>query len=352
MLTRSSSALLAATSCLVLHAQITFEYTDLAVPGDVIERYVDTIPAFDAGGDGVAQLWDFSAAVPDEVATTTVSTAAGTPYASGFATSNVAMTNDGVNYLYFNATPSSLIATGVAGDFLNDGQQLVIPFAPALLSHQFPRDFEDHFSHNYAFDVVASGTAFSVHSVRLRHRGLVRDTTDAYGQITTPTGTYNALRVKTIDTATDSIWIRLFSFAPWSFLQASQGTTTSYSWLTKETKLAVAEMTFDSLGAPARFTYTSIPPSISTGIAASPVAQVELFPSPAQDTFTLRLREAGAFHRVQVLSSDGKIMDERSMAQRNAQTFDTSAWASGVYHVRLWPAGNEAPLVLRAMVAR
>lgn len=352
MLTRLPSTLIAVALCTAGQCQITFEHDDLAVPGDVIERYVDSIPQFNAGGSGAEQYWDFSTAVADEVVTTTVTTAAATPYASSFAGSNLAMTNDAVNYVYFNSTPASLLTTGAAGDFLNDGQSLVVPFNPSLLSHQFPRTFGDHFSDDYALAVEADGAAFSVNKVRLRHRGVVRDTTDAYGQITTPMGTYEALRVKTTDISTDSIWIKLFAFAPWTFLQTTESITTSYSWLAKETKLAVAEMTFDSLGVPARFTYTSIPPAISTGMTAIGEAAVELYPSPAQDAFTIRLNGSRDFDHVEVFASDGRAMASVTLVQRSVHTFDSSDWAPGLYLLRFWPVGDGVPLVLRAAVQR
>ncbi len=352
MLTRLSSTLIAVSLCIAGQCQITFEHDDLAVPGDVIERYVDTIPLFDAGGSGADQVWDFSAAITDEVFITTVTTLVATPYSSSFAGSNLAMTNDAVNYIYFNSTPASLVTTGAAGDFLDDGQNLVVPFNPSLLNHQFPRSFGDHFSDDYALAVEADGAAFSVNRVRLRHRGVVRDTTDAYGQITTPIGTYNALRVKTTDTSTDSIWIKLLSFTPWTFLQVTESNTTSYSWLAKETKLAVAEMTFDSLGVPARFTYTSIPPAISTGMVAIGETGVELYPSPAQDAFTIRLNGSRDFDHVEVFASDGRAMATVALGKRSTHTFDSSDWAPGVHLLRFWPSGEGAPLVMRVAVQR
>ncbi len=333
-----------------LNAQITFGYEDLAVPGDVVERYVDTIPAFGPGGSGAGQIWDLSAAVPDDTVITTVSTPDTTPYASGFAGSNVAMTNNGVDFLYFNSTPAALIATGAAGDFLQDGQELVVPFNPSLFSHQLPRNYGDRFSDTYAFEVVADGAAFGVHSVRLRHSGSVRDTTDAYGQITTPVGTYDALRVKSTDFTTDSIWVRILSFTPWTLIQGTRDTTVAYSWLAKETKLAVAEMSFDSLGDPARFTYSAIPPSISTGLDAREVSMAHIHPVPAQDGFTLSLGSVGTYDRAEVFSPDGRCMAVTSLTHQGSLWFETSDWGSGIYLLRLWSTQGRGPTVLRAVV--
>jgi hypothetical protein len=331
-------------------AQITFEYEDLAVPGDVVERYVDTIPAFGPGGSGAGQVWDFSAAVNDETVITTVSTPATTPYANSFTGSNLAMTNDGVNYVYFNSTPATLVSTGAAGDFLNDGQSLVVPFNPSVFVHQFPRNYGDQFSDNYAFEVVADGAAFSVHSVRLRHRGSVRDTTDAFGQITTPVSTYDVLRTKSTDFTTDSIWIRLFSFTPWTFLQATQDTLVSYTWQGKEAKLAVAEMTFDSLGAPARFTYTSILPSITTGVNGRAGSLPSIHPVPATDGFTITLPETGLFRSAEVVGLDGRTVATLAIGAGDRLQVPTMGWAPGAYLVRLWPAADGVPYQMRAVV--
>jgi hypothetical protein len=333
-----------------LNAQITFEYEDLAVPGDVVERYVDTIPAFGPGGSGAAQVWVFTAAVPDETVITTVSTPATTPYASSFTGSNLAMTNDGVNFVYFNSTPATLISTGAAGDFLNDGQSLTVPFNPSLTAHQFPRNYGGQFSDTYAFEVVADGAAFSVQSVRLRHRGSVRDTTDAYGQISTPVGTYDVLRTKTTDFTTDSIWIRLFSFAPWTFVQATQDTLLSYTWQGKEAKLAVAEMTFDSLGAPARFTYTSLLPSITTGVAGRSGTAPSIHPVPAIEGFTVLAGEAGVYRTAELIAMDGKVLATRPFGAGDRLQLSTADRSPGVYFVRLWPADGDVPVLLRAVV--
>jgi hypothetical protein len=347
---RFSTAFFGTVMLSTLQAQITFEYADLPVPGDVVERYVDTIPTFGPGGNGGGQSWDFSTAVPRVTQITTVSNPAATPYASSFVSSNLAMTNDGVNFLYFNSTAATLIATGAAGDFLNDGQQLVIPFNPTLTIHQFPRNYGDQFSDTYAFEVVANGAAFNVHSVRLRHRGSVRDTTDAYGQITTPVGTYDALRVKSTDFTTDSIWIRLFAFAPWSLVESLADTTVSYSWLAKQTKLAVAEMTLDSLGSAARFTYTSILPSITTGIAGRSGIAPSIHPVPTADGFTITLPSSGQFRLAEVVGMDGRTVTTHAIGTGDRLRIPTMGWAPGAYVVRLWPVANDVPYQLRAVI--
>ncbi|MCB0764131.1 MAG: hypothetical protein R2815_12135 [Flavobacteriales bacterium] len=331
-------------------AQITFEFEDFPVAGDVIERYRDTLITFGPGGGGTGQTWDFSDADPMETIITTVSTPASTPYAAAFASSDLAMTTDGTSFLFFNAGPGTVIATGAAGDFLDDGQLLTVPFAPTLTGHQFPRVYGDHFTDTYALAVDANGAAFGVNMVRLHHRGEVHDTTDAYGEITTPIGTYDALRVRSTEYSTDSIWIRLFSFTPWTFLQAVRDTNTTYSWLAKETKLPVAEMTLDSLGAPASFTYSAIPPALVTHTPVRRDHGAHIGPIPASTQLTVYLEDGQRFRSGEVLAADGRRMATLLLGNTDRCTIDVQDWPTGMYQVRLWPHVDGPAVMIRAIV--
>lgn len=334
-----------------LQAQIIIEYGDLAVPGDVIERYRDTLPSYGPGPAGEGQVWDMSMAQSHETITTTVSTAASTPFASAFATSNLAMTNDGSNYLYFRSQPTFMEATGFGGDPLGSGTPLSVGFAPALLLHQLPRAYGSNFTDDYYFQAIVDGSAFGVHSVRLRHRGDVRDSTDGHGALTTPAGTYQTLRVKSIEYSVDSIWFRLLSFTPWTLLSATQDTSVTYTWLAKETKLAVAEMTFDSTGAPARFIHSSLPPSITTAITAAHSDQeLSLWPVPAAHEVVLRLGDAAVHSHLQVTAMDGRLVKERGIRGESQVRWEVGSWSAGPYVVRVHRLDGGPPQVLRMVV--
>jgi hypothetical protein len=335
---------------LSLVAQITFEFDDLPVVGDVVVRHVDTIPAFGPGPAGAAVAWDFSTATPILTTTTTMLAPSATPHAAAFAGSNLAMVDQADNYLFFSSSATELIVNGIAGDLLGTGDVLTIPFSPTLKVHELPRTFGSNFNDQYFFQVIADGSAFGVNSIQLRHRGNVFDTTDAYGQITTPIGTYDCLRVKTTEFSVDSLWFRLLPFGPYTFLQAIVDTTVSYSWLAKETKLAVADMTLDSLGNARRFTYSAIPPAITTGMLQEEVVQVQVHPLPATDGFTVEVDRAGHFRSIEVLGMDGRLHRSMAMDAGTRQYVDTNGWPPGMYMLRLLPAGMESPVVRRVLV--
>lgn len=323
-------------------AQITYEFSDLPVIGDQITRYRDTMTVYGPGPAGPNQQWNFPSPVTHEELTTSVVTVGSTPYAGSFGSSNMAMTNDNAAYLYLNVNSSTMISTGAAGDLLQNGGNMVAVFNPTLTVHNFPRQYEDNGEDTYFFQVETIDHGIPlVHSVRLRHYGHVFDTTDGYGQITTPVGTYECLRVKSTDFTLDSVWIRLFPGPPFTDWQLSNdftgpGVSTSYSWLAKETKLAVAELTFDSIGDPKNFTWSSIPPdNPPTGIADAPAQGLKVYPQPSHSHFSVEWNGAREFGVMELRSIDGRLVNSFPVADLDRLTVDVTPLPKGVYLMRM-----------------
>jgi hypothetical protein len=89
--------------------------------------------------------------------------------------------------------------------------------------------------------------------------------------------------VKRINFTTDTIWYKLFSFTPWTVLSTKIDTSYNYTWLAKETKLALAELAYDTLDNPKKFTWSLIPP-LSTSLSENNSAQDAIaYPVPTSD---------------------------------------------------------------------
>lgn len=343
------SAFLLITQPVSTQAQIQLLSTDLAVIGDQVVRYNDTIPTYAPGGSGANQTWDFSAAIIDETLTTSVQSVASTPYASDFGSSNLAMTNGTGSYLYFNQNTSLLSTTGAAGDLLETGEIIVAPFSDPLKLHQFPRTYGSFFNDTYAFQAEADGAAFGVYRIRLTHNGHVYDTTDAHGTLITPTGTYEALRVKSTDYTTDVIEVKLSAFFPWTPFTTLQDTSVSYSWHSKQEKLAIAEFAFDSIGNPARFTYSSIPPVATVGIEDRQAkGELKVYPSPATDLiWIVGSGPIDAGTMVQIFGLDGKLVLNEQLIENSLAI---GSLRSGLYFLRLLHSNKELGAPTKFMV--
>lgn len=315
-------------------AQISLLSTDMTSVGDLVVRYVDTIPAFGPGGAGVNQTWNFSMAVIDTVNNTSVVTTASTPYASTFQGATYAMTNDNQSYLYFTHTGGSMATNGAAGDLLGTGEIIEAPFSDALTLHVFPRIYGSHFDDTYAFQAEADGAPWGVERIRLTHTGHVYDTTDAYGTLITPTGTYDALRVKSTDYTTDVIEVQLFPF-PAIFTQFAtvQDTSVSYTWHAKEEMLAIAEFTYDSVGNPARFVYSTVPPVTTVGINESDNSQFSVYPQPAADQLCFNgIDNNSASRSIEIFSCTGAMVKRETL---NSSCVEVSDLNPGMYILRI-----------------
>ncbi len=313
-------------------AQITLLSSDLTSIGDNVLRYVDTVPTYGPGGAGANQIWDFSNAQNDTLNNTSVVATNTTPYASSFVNTSYAMTNNGESFLYFTHTANNIFTNGAAGDLLGTGEIIVAPFTNALVLHVFPRTFGSYFNDTYAFQAEADGAAFGVYRIRLTHNGHVYDTTDAYGTLITPTGTYDALRVKSTDFTTDVIEVKIASFLPWTPFSTVQDTSVSYSWHAKEEKLAIAEFTYDSIGNPARFVYSTVPPVTTVGVHEREANAVMLYPQPATEFVCLNQPNGSKPPRsVEIYSTAGILVKHMTM---NSLCVDVSDLTEGMYIMR------------------
>jgi hypothetical protein len=333
-------------------AQISYVFSDLPVIGDQITRYRDTISAYGQGPAGPNQHWMFPAPVQHETITTSVVAPANTPHSAQFGGSNMAMTNNNTAYIYFQNNTNAMVATGAAGDLLGNGGNMTAVFNPTLTVHNFPRTYGSTGEDTYYFEVITTDHGIAlVHSVRLRHYGHVYDTTDGYGQITTPVGTYECLRVKSTDFTIDSVWTKLFSFSPWALNNdfTGPGVSTSYSWIAKETKLNVAELSINSQGEPRNFTWSSIPP-LTTGIADTGKNGMHIYPQPASGSFTVQLSEGSEFLTAELLALDGRIVQSIAILNRNRFEMEAQGLAPGMYLLRLLPANGSGILTRKVII--
>ena len=318
-------------------AQITLLSTDLTSIGDEITRYGDTIPTYGPGAAGAAVTWNFSAAINDTTAITHVVTVASTGFSSVFASSDYAMQGATDSYLFFTHDANSYTTTGAAGDLLNTGEQIESPFSDPLTLHQFPRTYGSHFDDTYAFITEADGaglpTPIPVYRVKLTHTGHVFDTTDAYGTLITPTGTYDALRVKSVDFTTDILEYKLFAFSQWAVLSTTIDTSTSYSWHAKEEMLAIAEYSYDTIGNPKQFTYSAVPPVTTVGIVdVDEEIPFTLYPQPASNQLFIKGLNQTGNHRAEIFGIDGKMIRIEALI---GNSLNLNGLKSGMYILRI-----------------
>lgn len=307
---RTSTLLAALLLSASAFSQITITAAHMPQLNDQIPRAQDTLTNHQPGPSGPNQSWTFLNNTVHNSPTTTVVTVASTPHANDFPGSNLAYTNDNTAYVFFNASSNSLITTGAAGDLLMNGDNILTVFNPDLLLHNFPKTYGDTQTDFYAFDAEADGASFNVNRIRLFHEGTVFDTVDAWGTITTPVGTYNCLRQKHVEYSYDSILVRLLPppIGFWTTFSVTRDTGVSYSWLALETKLNVAELSFDSLGNPKNFTWSLIPPSVTISTNDMDDSEFTVYPNPASEHVIINTPTPGSNYGLMIYDATGRLV--------------------------------------------
>jgi hypothetical protein len=295
-----------------LWGQISLDQTDMPSVGDYIPRKSDTMTVLPGpGGSGPNQVWNFttlSAYVITE--NTSVVSVASTPNGNQFGNSNMAMTNDNASYLYFNKNAQSFSTQGFSGDLLGTGVINAV-FNPDLTLHQFPRTFGSSFSDTYVIDVTVPGAAINplLSQINFKRTSAVQDTTDAWGQLTTPHGTYDVLRIHTMEVLSDSIWAQPLFPPAWNLVSTSTDTTHSYSWVGKGGKLAIAEMSFDTLGLPKIFKWTEFP-GIGVGLTENQTSEIKITPNPTSSSGIISIQSCEIGEKFTLVNTLGKVVME------------------------------------------
>ncbi|MDG1842420.1 MAG: T9SS type A sorting domain-containing protein [Crocinitomicaceae bacterium] len=326
-------------SPLSFFCQISILSSDLAVPGDYIIRYQDTLVTYDEGLSGANVYWDFSNALNHVTVSTSVLDPVNTPYSANFPSSNLAMTNDSLSYIYLTKYPDSLISDGVAGDLLATGEILYSYFNPTLKTDEFPCSFGNNFSDYYAFESTADGSNINafIDQIKLIHHGTVYDTVDAWGGISTPMGFYNAIRIKTVEYSTDTIMI-LPVFPPtWSTFQTTMDTSVSYTWLTKDSGLPIAEMRFDTTSNSDIFTWSSVP---GANLEENFSSFIKIHPIPASSILNVSISQEHTIfpNSYTIMDISGKRICSKKISQNpsNFIEINIESFNNGVYILDLY----------------
>ncbi len=319
--------------------QITIDQTDMPSVGDYIPRKSDTMTVLAGpGGSGPSQVWNFTTTSNYVISeNTNIVSVASTPNGNTFNGSNLAMTNDNANYLYFNKSAMSFSTQGFSGDLLGTGVISAV-FQPDLTLHQFSRSFGSSFTDTYGIDVTVPGASINplINQIHFKRHSLVMDTTDSWGQITTPHGTYDVLRIHSIEVFTDSIWALPIFPPTWSLVSTNTDTTHSYSWVGKGAKLAIAEMSFDTLGLPKIFKWTELP---GIGVGIDEVDHKPfIYPNPSRGEVCVT-----NFHpsEIKVFDETGREIFVKKLGTTQGTTLYFEGTMKGVYFIEI--KGDKGP---------
>ncbi len=241
---------------------ITLITTDMPAVGNTFHNSIDTVPGnLTQGTSGANQFWDFSSLSPDLRDTVRCVTVSSTGYGSDFPNANLAFTSNDTNYIFARNASAAYKAEGAVLYSVDLGKNVVVKFSPAFDVLQFPATYQTNFKGSYSFTIEEDGSAFGVYRIRIQFTSSYNVLLDSWGIVHTPVGYYEALRERRIDTTRTIVSVRTSQFLPaYTTVSDTRDTTTDYNFYSKESKLALVDFAFDSLGNARRITYSNRSP--------------------------------------------------------------------------------------------
>ena len=238
-------------STLKAQQPISIISTHMPIAGNNIVSAIDTIPSgINPGANGVNQLWDFSNLAPNLLDTANWMLPSATAYNSTFGSnSNLAVTNNDTNYIFFSNTNASFRVTGAALWIDTLQSTVATTFTGTNNLYVFPTNYNGNFSNSYGF---AQNVTIGTTPINITFNATYFDTIDSWGIVRTPYGYYEALRQKRVERS--QTVVRAFSVIT---VSDTRDTTIDFNFLAKESKGALVDFQYDSTGAINRISYST-----------------------------------------------------------------------------------------------
>jgi hypothetical protein len=327
-------------------AQITIQVNDFATANDTVRMSLANPFSIDLQNTGPNATWDFSQLTAQSqtlinynpigfgsiLIIATYGPIASTPYkATYFNLTNDLPIDQFSAFLpielsnlsqYTRRTSTQINSIGYSIDVQGQG----VPFKSDTIEtrYELPLNFNDTYS-SRGYTYIDLNPATDIKFIQHRQRSSI---VDGWGSITTPLGTFNALRIRHDITENDSIYQTFFGtgswFAPPSF------TTTEYEWWTTDKKECLVRATvggFGQTGGAATIEYQDVYLGLDAGLPEANFS-VDIYPNPASEWCFFK--SSTSFDYIEVLNLNGQIV----LTHKNAATqgyFDISELPTGTY---------------------
>lgn len=355
----SSLLLLFVLTSITSFSQITLNNSDFSDVGDTVR--ISTAapdPTIDYSTTGANQTWDFSflTAQSQELleyndpanASFLVQVQFGSFAASDYQATNYIENNDipldqlgtflPVNitavYGYSKNTADSITSLGYSMDI--DGIEVPIQSDTIETRYKFPLNYNDSYS-SRGYTLLDMNPIYNGIWIQHRERNSV---VDGWGSITTPYGTFDALRVKHTIFESDSIYMDLFGSPQWIGLPIPESNI--YEWITigeKEPILRISTSTVLGNETITSVTYRDNYLGLDASLDELGLSMV-YYPNPVSDELHIELEEKGANY--QLIDLKGRVVAEGILGLTNTISVKELTVGSYLLQVNL---GNKRSIV-------
>lgn len=305
--------------------QIVLDQTDLPQVGDSqLDIVLDSSQSstVSPGGSGANQIWDFTFLIDNwQQAEGDYVNPAFTPNTSSFPTATVSSVHDLTNYVYYISDVNGMRILG----YDIDGEITLWDQPPCnfpIVAYGNTMQHTARLKYN-----ISSATTYNVLHIDLS------STADAWGAISTPAGTVNALRVYTTETDYDSSYVNGVG---------TQNSVNSgkyyYNWFTKGLGWPVLTISYKSIFGDPDYKEVRYASDLSTAtsmVDEAGINKMRVYPNPATEQIVLNLDHIGSSElTLNIFNVMGKIVFSEPIA-KNGQVVGLNGLRPGIYTVEI-----------------
>ena len=318
-------------------AQITVTDSDIVSIGDIVYQAVDSLPSnsINAGNSGANQNWDFSSLQEMEVDIIEVISPVGTPYENIHPDANVCVEIDD-ELMYLNKSSTGLEMVGY-GDIPLNMLMIPLPLVYGLSQQSGPNTVMDSvFSNMFLPDSLAPFISLNpaydqVDSLKITAVITSEFNVDAWGNVTIPLGTFDALRLKVEETTTTDFYAYCSSSlglgggwysVPAQLFPSETEISNRYQWWSNDpsAKFMLAELEMDSLSNNVEFV-TFLTENQTTSVHILPNISVNVYPNPTLETILKKQKLNTKEVWDKILADGGSVQDIEGLSEDTKEVF-------------------------------
>lgn len=331
-------------------AQITISNSSFPKVGDRIIMHNDTMisSAVTPGAAGPNQTWNFTTILTGTQDTNTAVSLSSTPLSSSYPGATIAINQGGGSTAFMKAGTTNLELLGFSGDLMGTGTPLAIHFNPTQVVAKAGMTFGSAYTNTSGFQIALPGSAIgqaTIDSVRMNFTQRVYNNFDAWGTVTTATGTYNCLRNNQLNITTQVIDIKV-PFLGWQLgVQVDSSASGTYLFIDNTSALEVVGIDVDSFGTVTGARYRELSSVNGVHAVKENSVTMSVFPTPASTISVIMTNGlAAGNYRGEIYNMNGQLLHEVALVASNgavAMSLNNTNLATGSYIASVRNAAGE-----------
>ncbi len=324
-------------------AQITIDMNDMPVVNDTFRISIDVDPNIDFTTTGPNTVWDYSSLQPLNQRLDTMFSVLQTNIAYNVTFNNFITAPDYVasfgipgqdlelfgqlsitnSFDFYKVNSDSYKNIGFGAEI--NGVPLPVKNTPIDTVYHFPLNFNDtHSDYSSAGVTVPSFGYYGREQYRV-------STVDGWGAITTPFGTFQALRVKAELTITDTIYMDQFGFGQ----KLTRPVQREYAWLGKNMGVPILKITTREIIGVETINTIEYQDSLRIsilGINEPNAMQMQIYPNPVAANLIVSIKSNTYASDLKIVNNIGKVVYTGLISNQSTK-IDVSALANGIYFI-------------------